>query len=369
MLLKGRTREGAVGTRATVVEVLPARLPDGRMHIAVEGGERFRVLEVHTTARSSRARPSPSKTRTIRPQGDVEKGARAPRPPPADVGSSRAAARGLAAARLRDRLARGLRRRREAGADRADLAATTRYERLVELLEHALEASRPSARMKPPAATARSLAVSAAIAPGRTPSELFRHQDGVDEAPVRQAIVAGAVALADVAELLVEGDRGLVVREDVQLELADTRVRPSRRRRRAAPRRYRGAGGGGDRQAEVGDVRRSTDAGRAPARAGRRSRRRARRRAAPRRGGAAPANVAPLGGDAAQVASLSNQPSARRRRRAGARPAPGRRRARGRDGCGPSMRRRRRPRHHGAGRLRPRATRPPRPPTPAAPPK
>jgi ATP-dependent Lon protease len=36
----------AVGTRAAVVEVL-RRLPDGRMHIAVEGRERFRLLEVH----------------------------------------------------------------------------------------------------------------------------------------------------------------------------------------------------------------------------------------------------------------------------------------------------------------------------------
>jgi Lon protease-like protein len=35
-----------VGTRAAVVDVL-RRLPDGRLHIAVEGGERFRVLEVH----------------------------------------------------------------------------------------------------------------------------------------------------------------------------------------------------------------------------------------------------------------------------------------------------------------------------------
>ena len=35
-----------VGTRATVVEVL-RRLPDGRMHIWVEGGQRFRVLELH----------------------------------------------------------------------------------------------------------------------------------------------------------------------------------------------------------------------------------------------------------------------------------------------------------------------------------
>src|SRR5262249_11531650 len=36
----------AGGTRAAAVEVL-RRLPDGRLHIAVEGGERFRLLEVH----------------------------------------------------------------------------------------------------------------------------------------------------------------------------------------------------------------------------------------------------------------------------------------------------------------------------------
>jgi Lon protease-like protein len=47
VLLKNADGEGAtVGTRAAVVEVL-RRLPDGRMHIAVEGGERFRLLEVH----------------------------------------------------------------------------------------------------------------------------------------------------------------------------------------------------------------------------------------------------------------------------------------------------------------------------------
>ena len=36
----------SVGTRASVAEVLRV-LPDGRMHVAVEGGERFRVLDVH----------------------------------------------------------------------------------------------------------------------------------------------------------------------------------------------------------------------------------------------------------------------------------------------------------------------------------
>jgi Lon protease-like protein len=35
-----------VGTRAAVAEVLRV-LPDGRMHIAIEGGERFRLLETH----------------------------------------------------------------------------------------------------------------------------------------------------------------------------------------------------------------------------------------------------------------------------------------------------------------------------------
>src|SRR6478752_7934524 len=34
-----------VGTRAAIVEVLQV-LPDGRMHIVVEGGDRFRLLEV-----------------------------------------------------------------------------------------------------------------------------------------------------------------------------------------------------------------------------------------------------------------------------------------------------------------------------------
>jgi ATP-dependent Lon protease len=35
-----------IGTRAAVSEVL-RMLPDGRMHIAVEGGERFRLVEMH----------------------------------------------------------------------------------------------------------------------------------------------------------------------------------------------------------------------------------------------------------------------------------------------------------------------------------
>jgi ATP-dependent Lon protease len=46
LLAKAGGGAHAVGTRAAVVEVL-RRLPDGRMHIAVEGGDRFRVLELH----------------------------------------------------------------------------------------------------------------------------------------------------------------------------------------------------------------------------------------------------------------------------------------------------------------------------------
>ena len=46
LLAKPGDEPHAVGTRASVAEVL-RRLPDGRMHIAVEGGERFRLLELH----------------------------------------------------------------------------------------------------------------------------------------------------------------------------------------------------------------------------------------------------------------------------------------------------------------------------------
>jgi Lon protease-like protein len=47
LLKKDGGKAHAVGTRAAVAEVL-RRLPDGRLHIAVEGGERFRLLELHT---------------------------------------------------------------------------------------------------------------------------------------------------------------------------------------------------------------------------------------------------------------------------------------------------------------------------------
>jgi Lon protease-like protein len=46
LLAKPGDEPHAVGTRASVAEVLRT-LPDGRMHVAVEGGERFRLLELH----------------------------------------------------------------------------------------------------------------------------------------------------------------------------------------------------------------------------------------------------------------------------------------------------------------------------------
>jgi ATP-dependent Lon protease len=46
LLAKGGGEASSVGTRAAVTEVLRV-LPDGRMHIAVEGGERFRILDLH----------------------------------------------------------------------------------------------------------------------------------------------------------------------------------------------------------------------------------------------------------------------------------------------------------------------------------
>ena len=45
VLMRGSGDMHHVGTRAAVSEVLQV-LPDGRMHIVVEGGDRFRVLEV-----------------------------------------------------------------------------------------------------------------------------------------------------------------------------------------------------------------------------------------------------------------------------------------------------------------------------------
>jgi Lon protease-like protein len=46
LLEKPGEERASVGTRAAVVDVL-RRLPDGRLHIAVEGRERFRLLEPH----------------------------------------------------------------------------------------------------------------------------------------------------------------------------------------------------------------------------------------------------------------------------------------------------------------------------------
>ena len=46
LLAKADGESHDVGTRAAIAEVLRV-LPDGRMHIAIEGGERFRLLELH----------------------------------------------------------------------------------------------------------------------------------------------------------------------------------------------------------------------------------------------------------------------------------------------------------------------------------
>ena len=72
--------------------------------------------------------------------------------------------------------------------------------------------------------------VYADVRPDRAPLELVRHQDGVDVL-VAPLVVLAAVALLHEAEPLVEPDRCVVPGEDVQLELAHTRVaRPGHRR-------------------------------------------------------------------------------------------------------------------------------------------
>jgi Lon protease-like protein len=141
VLLKSADGEGAaVGTRATVVDVL-RRLPDGRMHIAVEGGERFRLLEVHQDRSFLEGTTEPVTDDDDPPaSADVEKvqelfarlqatvGSTL-EPPPADS----------------PQLDFQIVSRVDFGNDeKQELIELTspqrRYERLVELLEHALEA-------------------------------------------------------------------------------------------------------------------------------------------------------------------------------------------------------------------------------------
>ena len=86
--------------------------------------------------------------------------------------------------------------------------------------------------------------------------EVVRHEERVDVGAVTPVVTA-AMSLALEPEALVQPNRRLVPREDVELELADARAaRPGDRRRRAAavpiPRRR---WLGGDDQAEIGDVR------------------------------------------------------------------------------------------------------------------
>ena len=70
------TGDGAVheiGTRASVLEVLEV-LEDGRMNIVVEGGERFRLLELTSGAPSRPGSSSRCSTKTIRPQPPMSSG-------------------------------------------------------------------------------------------------------------------------------------------------------------------------------------------------------------------------------------------------------------------------------------------------------
>src|SRR5207244_12147729 len=88
---------------------------------------------------------------------------------------------------------------------------------------------------------------------GRLPLDQVRHQDRVDVL-LAATVVRTAVALPLEPEALVQLDRRLVPREDMQLELRDARVagplqgRVEQRRADATP-----AVRGGDHQAEVGD--------------------------------------------------------------------------------------------------------------------
>ena len=144
------------GRGRPVGEVL-RRLPDGRMHVAVEGGERFRLLEVHQDRRSSRARGGRRRTRTIR---------RARRTSSRCMSSSvacrrrrlvaRAAGRRFAAARLPDRLAGRLRQRPEAGTDRDHItppalraARRTARSRLEALTSSGPSSRRPNGKVTP----------------------------------------------------------------------------------------------------------------------------------------------------------------------------------------------------------------------------
>jgi Lon protease-like protein len=131
-----------VGTRAAIAEVLRV-LPDGRMHVVVEGGDRFRLLELHHDRTFL--------TATVEEVGDADE---PPEPDDVDrvlrlfhglqetVGSSReppAADSPLLDFEIVARVDFG-------NAEKQELieltSARRRYARLAELLDHALDALR-----------------------------------------------------------------------------------------------------------------------------------------------------------------------------------------------------------------------------------
>jgi Lon protease-like protein len=132
----------AVGTRAAVAEVL-RRLPDGRLHIAVEGGERFRLLELHTERSFLEATTEPVADVDDPPaQGDVEQALDLFKQLQEVVGSTREPPRPDS-----PQLDFEIVSRVDFGSDeKQELLELTsphrRYARLVELLAHALEALR-----------------------------------------------------------------------------------------------------------------------------------------------------------------------------------------------------------------------------------
>src|SRR5215216_5435052 len=83
------------------------------------------------------------------------------------------------------------------------------------------------------------------------------HEDGVHELAAGTAVVRLSVALALEAEVVVQLDRSLVVREDVELDLADARVSgPFDCRFEQRPPDAPATPTGRDHQAQVGDMRR-----------------------------------------------------------------------------------------------------------------
>ena len=205
-----------IGTRATVTEVLQ-ELPDGRMNIVVEGGERFRIVDL-TDGRSyqtAEVEPVDDEADDADPE-DVERAVRGlPAARRADRDRDRRARRRLAARRLRARGAGRLRQRPEAGAARDPLAAG------------ADRAADRAARARGRGDRARARGGRAGLEQRQGLPRRAERRASRAASPSgsrrrtrrRAAVVVAAVPLALVAAALVQRDRRLVVREDVQLEL------------------------------------------------------------------------------------------------------------------------------------------------------